>query len=303
MSVADRHGSLEKAAPSANGKPIRDVDRLPENIRYLCSFYPSISHVCRETRINRQQFNKYIIGSVQPSIHLLRRIADFFNLNVDEMFLPTDELRIIFEIKRSSNFDFKIQGYENGPNLKVLTDILLRMSHSDAMTLRRYVGCYFRYNYAFDGSGRVVRSIFFISESNGLFVTKLLERLQHRSNGTNEITTHKYVGVLVALSGCIFNVEYETIMKSCVGHAAFSNLQRPGQKYIVGIQNSYSSATGKPTASRVVLERHSKRPCLREIINQCGMFLPRSPEIPPHILPLIDNSNKRGTDVFSLSNL
>ncbi|WP_315926707.1 helix-turn-helix transcriptional regulator [Mesorhizobium sp. SP-1A] len=256
---------------------------IAENLRYLCSFYPSISHVCRKLGINRQQFNKYLSGRIVPSVHVLKRTSDFFGIDIDEMFLSPAELRKIVE-GRQEGSDRRSEASGRNP-----LDTILALARSDIGLLKKYEGYYFRYNYSFDGSGRVIRSLFSIYERDGVFFTKLLERIQHRSNGSQRLTTLKYDGVMIALSGCLFNVEYERIMKGCVGHAAFSCQRRPGQRFLTGIQSSYSTSSGKPTASRVVLERITREMPFREMISRCGTFLVGDGEIEQDILPLIGN--------------
>ena len=266
---------------------------IAENLRYLCSFYPSISHVCRKLEVNRQQFNKYLSGRIIPSIHILKRTSDFFKVDVDEMFLPPGELRKIVEGRREGHEPRQETAAANPLNT------ILALARSDTSLLKTYEGYYFRYNYSFDGSGRVIRSLFSIYQKDGIYFTKLLERIQHRSNGSRRLTTLKYDGVMIALSGCLFNVEYERIMKSCVGHAAFSCLRRPGQRFLTGIQSSYSTSSGKPTASRVVLERITREMPLRDMISQSGTFLVEDRQIEPDILALISNSNPVDDGVFS----
>ncbi|MGE3873809.1 MAG: hypothetical protein AB7F74_12715 [Parvibaculaceae bacterium] len=265
---------------------------IAENLRYLCSFYPSISHVCRKLGINRQQFNKYLSGRIIPSVHILKRTSDFFKVDVDEMFLPPAELRKIVEGRRDGHEHRQAVGANP-------LNTILALARLDAGVLKGYEGYYFRYNYSFDGSGRVIRSLFSIYQRDGIYFTKLLERIQHRSNGSRRLTTLKYDGVMVALSGCLFNVEYERIMKSCVGHAAFSCLRRPGQRFLTGIQSSYSTSSGRPTASRVVLERITREMSVREMISQSGTFLVEDGQVEADILELISNRNQPHDGVFS----
>lgn len=274
---------------------------LAKNLRYLCAFYPSVSFVCRKTGLNRQQFNKYITGKVQPSLSTLRRIADFFGLDVEEIWLDHQKLRQLFEARKVEEPREPQENQDTTPPVMgAIRALAVRFAKSDRATLSRYCGHYFRYHYAFDNSGRIVRSVFRVAEQDGVFVTKLMERLHHQSNGTHRFTTLKYDGVLMAMSGCLFNVEYETIMKSCVGYAAFAHLQRPGQRFILGIQSSFSSSSGKPVSSRVVLERMPVSESPRNMIKSCGMFWPGNGAIDQDIIALIDNSNGADGAIFSL---
>lgn len=282
----------------------RDSD-LAANLRYLCGYYRSVSEVCREIGVNRQQFNKYISGHTSPSLHTLRKISDFFSLDIDEICLPHEELRQIFEARRSM---------PPGPRLftrrtlidehdvgHLLRDLGTSFFRSDASVLAKLCGIYHRYHYAFDNSGRVVRSLFRIAERDGLYTTKLVERIHHHSNGSNRYTTLKYEGVVMAMSGCVFNVEYETLMRSCIGYAAFANFHRPGQRFLLGLQTSFSSSSGKPTATRVVLERIPVKSTTRALLSKCGMFPKDSEMIDPDILRLIGNDGVAHDRVFSLN--
>lgn len=51
------------------------------NLRKLTKSESSIAHVCRETSINRQQFNRYIAGKTLPSEENIRKIANYFKIS------------------------------------------------------------------------------------------------------------------------------------------------------------------------------------------------------------------------------
>jgi len=272
------------------------VPAIANNLRYLCGLRKSTSEVCRSIGINRQQFNKYLSGSTIPSTFNLGRISAYFGLDDDALRRPSAEFRRTLP-----------QPEDVPPNPIAAPSLVHREIYETAISLatlnpqmlRPYVGLYFRYNYAFDSSGRIVRGLFRVSETGGLFVTRLVERVQHRSNGSTKLTTLKYDGVLAALSGCLFNVEFERLMKSCVGHAAFPCIMRPGQRFLTGIQSSFSSSTGRPAASRVVLERAGQGMDVREMLGQCGTFRRNEGAIDPDVLKLIGNRVYRDADPFS----
>ena len=269
---------------------------IASNLRYLCGLRKSISEVCRSIGINRQQFNKYLSGTTTPSAFNLGRISSYFGLDAGVLRQPSAEFRRTLS-----------QPQDGPPEPATALSSIRREFCATAFglaalnpeALRPHVGLYFRYNYAFDGSGRIVRGLFRVSETDGLFVTRLVERVQHRSNGSRKLTTLKYDGVLAALSGCLFNVEFERLMKSCIGHAAFPCLMRPGQRFLTGIQSSFSSSTGRPAASRVVLERVAHGTSVREVLRGCGTFRRSDGVIDPDVLQLIGNRVRRDTDLFS----
>ncbi len=57
------------------------------NLRRLCVAETSIADICRDTGINRQQFNKYLAGRAIPSARILRKICQ--RLGVSENTLLT----------------------------------------------------------------------------------------------------------------------------------------------------------------------------------------------------------------------
>ena len=70
-----------------------------ENLRLLCSYYDSVSEVCRRLGINRQQFNKYLAGRALPSHHNLRRMCEFFGIEEGEIFLPPRRFLEIVDVR------------------------------------------------------------------------------------------------------------------------------------------------------------------------------------------------------------
>lgn len=260
---------------------------LPRNLRYLCGFYTSVSDVCRKIGINRHQFSKYTSGSSTPSLHNTNRIADFFGLDVEELCLPHEDLRSLFR-KRS---DHDVEAAPRRPSVAKsdVHDLVDRLSGANRDVLKRYAGVYFRYNFAFDHSGRVIRSFFQVFDTGDMFITRHIERIQHRSNGSKKLTTLKYDGVMTAMSNCLFVVEYDRLMKNCLAHAAFPCIPRPSQRFLTGVQSSFATSTGRPTASRVVLERLASSTRVMDALRDCGTFDRHQDRIDADVIRMIDN--------------
>lgn len=58
---------------------------FPAELRKHCARFESISKVCEGTRINRQQFNKYLAGQAFPSARNLRKICAFLGVSEAEL--------------------------------------------------------------------------------------------------------------------------------------------------------------------------------------------------------------------------
>lgn len=260
---------------------------LGQNLVYLCSHYPSISDVCRRLDINRQQFNKYISGVVTPSTYNIKRISDFFGIDMDTILLPHDKFKQVIEIGRA--LDQRDQGLPNFPEV----EFVLSTMRDNSKTLENFIGYYYRYYYAFDMSGRVVNSLFRISESDGVFLTRHIERVGNFANTSANVSTFRFRGVATCMSNCVFVIEFETMMRSCMSNLMFPIIPRPAEKYLFGLQSGLSMTLGRPASSRVVLERLRPGVSVREMLANCGVFAPDHPNIPPEILPLISNESDR----------
>lgn len=59
-----------------------------KTLKALCETKGSINRVCLELGINRQQFAKYLSGSTLPSIYVVQRIADYFEVDASIFFIP-----------------------------------------------------------------------------------------------------------------------------------------------------------------------------------------------------------------------
>ncbi|MGE0007646.1 MAG: helix-turn-helix domain-containing protein [Parvibaculaceae bacterium] len=285
---------MPRAAPNDEGNRGHETRALSanlcRNLSYLCSFYPSVSEVCRRLGINRQQFNKYTSGAAFPSLHVLTRIADFFGVEVEELCWPPQELKQTFARRR--------QQREAATGFEDFTNRIQRLTDASSPALDHYVGFYHRYYYAFDQCGSVVRSLFQIRKAGGAYVTRHIERIT--SDGrARQAMTFKYDGIAVCMSNCIFITEVEILLNSCVSNAAFPMIPRPGQLHLFGIQTSLSSTIGRPGASRVVLERLKPTVPLRDALARCGIFRPDSGEIRPEMPSWIDNRNLTGESLFT----
>jgi transcriptional regulator with XRE-family HTH domain len=67
--------------------------QFAENLFALTTARGSIAELCRQTGINRQQFNKYLAGASLPSEKTLEKLSGFFGVRDLDLFLPTAAVR------------------------------------------------------------------------------------------------------------------------------------------------------------------------------------------------------------------
>ena len=104
-------------------------ENFAANLKSLCAEHGSISQICRDIGVNRQQFNRYLNGSSLPSAHNMRRIARHFNLTEAELFAET------------TSFERMLKGAL--PQIgRTPTEAFLDPFRDQQKNLRRYVGFY-----------------------------------------------------------------------------------------------------------------------------------------------------------------
>jgi transcriptional regulator with XRE-family HTH domain len=62
------------------------TESFAKNLRRHCDKQPSIAAICAATKINRQQFNKYLSGKVLPGSLKLRKICEYLGVSEAELF-------------------------------------------------------------------------------------------------------------------------------------------------------------------------------------------------------------------------
>lgn len=271
----------------------RNIEKsdLGKNVRYLCSRYRSISEVCRQLDINRQQFNRYLSGQQTPSLYTLARISEFFEVGLDEIQLPHDAFRARISSQAASADDAKIP--------KALLERAKHMLLKPMPQIGDYEGYYHRYYYSFAYRGLVIRTLLRIWKDGSVYLSRHVERISRFDAPVSLPATFKYDGVVLYLSGRLFLLECETLLDSTISQAILTPVTRPGTRLLSGVQCAITTGTGnEPTCTRVVLEYLGKNVELRGAMKKCGLYDPASGAIDDTILKLIKNDNRADAFTF-----
>lgn len=259
---------------------------LSQNLKLLCSFYPSIAEVTRRLNVNRSQFNKYLTGQHRPSANLLRRFCDFFGVEDYEIFLPHEQFRQIVAL-RPQGRDHKAPDSQppHAPHLKALAQASLSSQMS------RYCGYYFEYSYSMFKPGRILRSLAHIGEEDGGFYHQRLERLT--PPGPTRRPIHcKYLGVSLFLQDRIFLMDYESLTENEVSQTILYPTYQNRISRLTGLKMGAAAREQRsPACARVLWDYLGRNIQLGRAFRRCGLFAPDDPEIDPSIRPLIDNSH------------
>ncbi len=262
-------------------------ENLRRNLRYLCSYYRSISEVCRKIGINRQQFNKYLDGSARPSAHNLKRICDFFGLEEYEILSPPPDLKRLVEIK--------------GIPASAARPAQIHMGHIedllslDSEVFRDYYGYYYKYYYSFSYPGRILKCLVSIFEVEGTACYKCVERLIDRGGGFRQRYVFKYVGVLFFLRDRIFMIDREVLLGNEISETILYPSTKSKVGELPGLMIGVSGKTSRePICSRVLLEYLGQQIDVREAMASCGLYAADSPDIDESVKRAIDNTSRSG---------
>lgn len=265
---------------------------LANNLRLLCSYKTSISEVCRELIMNRQQFNKYLSGNTTPSDNNLRKICDYFGVEEYEIQMPNDEFREIVQARPA--FDALIVAKDR-PDIEFL-DHLFQRSSDD---LSKYQGSYFIYYHSTSYSRKILKAYGVIYEQEGRYFFKWIERLTLKGTSGRDGFIYKLKGVVLGLCSRIFISGYEQIMKKEMVFLVLYSTHKNKVSQLSGLLLGVSGADSRePVCQRVVFSYLGQGVNHRQALRECGIFDADSDEIDPKIKAQIENRIEPGEHVF-----
>ncbi len=232
------------------------------NLRDLSGFYPSVSEICRRIDINRQQFNKYLLGTMMPSLYNLRRISDFFGVDEAELTLPHEEFRRIV---------FSRQLQERLPTeLAVLLRKQNNVLKTSSLELDTYLGWYSCYLRSPTYNNKIVRDVTYIFKSGDYIFSKSINISNSRPLRRTVFRNH---GLVFWQDERIYLVEamgrYKNNFTLCV---LYPSSRRPVSS-IQGMLLGVGKDAGKKIyASRLIMDYLGPKINLRQAIRASGTF-------------------------------
>lgn len=225
------------------------------NLRQACSTRVSISQVCREIGLNRQQFNRYISGQSLPSAHNRHRIARHFALEPEDFELPGDAFR-----KRLS------------PPARpaVPGEMLLDAYPGDMGALERYLGFYQTYHLSMSWPGKLVCACAHLKKRDGRVVVTTLERISDRASGI--ALRSRYRGLAAYWRNRIFITERTAGEHTTIGQTILLPFEVHQRLYLRGITMGISWRTeNMPYAARMIWRYFGQDADRRAMVSRCGV--------------------------------
>ncbi len=245
------------------------TENFSNNLRSLCADRGSISQICREIGINRQQFNRYLNGTSMPSAHNLRRIARHFDLNEELLFAASAE----FGPAQKGMF----------PDLGDRSaEAFLAPYRGQQKNLRRYLGFYHSYFCTPSWEGRIFCSLVRFSEKDGLITSRSYENATSGDKSVRQIS--RYEGLVTMRGNRIFVTEHERAREGSVAQTILYTAHRQQLKYLRGMTMGLAwRPYPHPYAARAIWKRLSERVSAREAISACGIYPAQSLQIDPTV--------------------
>lgn len=241
-----------------------DINAFTENLRFACATRPSISQICREIGINRQQFNRYISGEARPSAHNLSRIAAFFGVGSQDFSLAAAAFQ-----KRMTRPDQR----------RVDGGLLLEGLPGDLPSLRRHLGYYQTYHLSPSWPGLVVCSCARLMEDNGSVQVKSIERIRDAAHEIRQYS--KYIGLAAYLRNRIFITERSVSRQPMMSQTILVPFEVHQRVYLRGVTMGVSwRKENLPYASRVIWRYLGTNPDKRQVLSRCGVLPEHSRQLP-----------------------
>ena len=256
-----------------------DVTRqqFASNLREACSTRASISEVCREVGVNRQQFNRYIHGQALPSAHNRLRIAQVFDVEPEDFDLPRDEFRrrLVPSVKRN-----------------VPDDILLDAYPGDLSALERYLGFYQTYPLSMSWPGRVVCACAHLKECDGRVVVTTIERISDRASGVR--LRSRYVGLAAYRRNRLFIAERTCGEHTTFGQTILMPFEIHQRLYLRGVTMGISwRKENMPYASRTIWRYFGHDVDRRALVSRCGLSKLDDGTLPEPVLRYLPASGSK----------
>ena len=259
---------------SADGSSV--YRNFAENLISLATRDGSIAQTCRDLNINRQQFNKYLSGSVLPNAETLARITTHFQIDALALFGPTNVTSA--KTKDSSHSESHWQSALN----QTIENLKQRDTFNTIIE-----GVYKYYLPWYPDTSRCVCGIIIFKKIDDLvFFTRVVR-----------IRSHLVVGSAarnIVVDGI---VSFDQNRLSLVGRTRYKqrtltmlnielNSQTPSG-YLMGLMLIHNPQ-GRPMATRFALKRFGASSDWKKFYRMSGVFDGDHPSLPKEILAMTE---------------
>ena len=246
-----------------------------ENLKHACATRRSISELCRDIGMNRQQFNRYINGGSRPSPNNRLRIAATFDLAADDFDLSASAFRRKLEAKRQP---------------PVIKGPLADAFPGNLPTLQSYLGFYQTWHMSLSWPGWVVCSCAHLRIRNNQVQVTSLERIVDSESGIRQRS--RYVGLAGFQRQRIFITELTSGPMPTFGQTVLMPFEVHQRQYLRGLTMGLSwRHDNRPYATRTIWRYRGLDTDKRALIQNCGVYRSGSAELPSVVVSFLANAH------------
>lgn len=240
------------------------------NIRFLCADRGAIASVCREMKINQQQFSKYLTGRSRPSAANIRKISRYFNI-LDEDLLQEHDHFVTWYRDRLAR--------AAAPRR---SDPLAEAFPGDVKAIRAFLGAYQVFYRSPAAPGRIIVAAAFLDEVAGTVFSRTMES-PFRPKGVRRQWTRGN-GKATHLSDRIFILDHERGPSASLTTTILVPPHRYRNDLIFGEMMFIASYPRRhPTSSRTVWKRIPESWSAKELLRTCGAVPEESLSVHPAV--------------------
>ena len=238
---------------------------MAKNLRELCSQQPSVSKICRDIGLNRQQFDRYLKGRAMPSAHNMRRICDYFGIGEEDLLGEPRRLK-----RRLEPLSPRETALEQA----------LRPEPGEISLLNNYTGVYFYFFMSPNWPGHVQCGLMSIVAQDGEARSRYLGRVWDPD--FHKIIRSRFIGRVVLRGDRLFIVEHSSRHADSFGQTILYAAHQHQSNYITGMCFGIDWQPQRaPFSSPVIMKRLSNIASLREAVRACGLYDPDSRLLDP----------------------
>ncbi len=252
------------------------AENFSRNLAVLCKSHSSVADICRRIGINRQQFNKYLAGKHLPSGRARQNIAEFFDLDEQDLF------------KSPARFDGMIESPQLDISLKMRSSSafqrILPFIDSSSERTKAYFGTYFRYHNSSIYRGKVLRSVLHLYQQNGTAQYVVIERFPSLDGRGHRGCIFKYHGFAIYAGDRLFLVDFETLQRNELTFSIVLPNSRNLLTRLFGLVTGIAaSPLREPFSARVAFDFRGERPIRKGDLKCATTLDPDDESIPIEI--------------------
>lgn len=249
-------------------------DNFGSNLRELCKSKGSVTGICRELDINRQQFNKYLNGDNFPRKATLEKICRYFAVSDVELLLPKHDAVV-------GNTPAGVKPIMLKPEF---SEILCQVSAPQDMPLKD--GKYLTYFYPSSKPDWIMRSVTFVKTEGAFTQFKRLTGYGIQRRSAWNLWRGHHRGLVLNRRNTLYFMALDRLGAQVPSLSIFQ-WSPVALDLLKGI--SIVLTPNGAEACTCIMDPLPQDTSIRAAIAQCGAFGIKENTVPVHIKQLLHN--------------